>query len=142
MVRDAFAQITTTAAEATEPSDAKAIKEVVSQLPHGFDTLDCIIQEKISALVIETLANEEVTVDEMALQNKIEAQQIEIGTQQIEIGTQQIEIGTQRSENEALRNEIDAQRSENEALRNELQRVLSEAALTDMPPAKLERGCC
>ena len=62
-VRDAFAHITTADAEASTASDAKAITELVeNQLPKGFATLDQILREKLSTLVIETLADDDSVV--------------------------------------------------------------------------------
>ena len=62
-VRDAFAHITTADAEASTASDAKAITELVeNQLPKGFATLDQILREKLSTLVIETLADDDTVV--------------------------------------------------------------------------------
>ena len=86
MVRDAFSQISTANAEASQPADAKAITEIITlQLPEGFTTLDRMVREKLSALILETLAEEsgmgyvvEDASDILALQNTIKDQQAEI----------------------------------------------------------------
>ena len=63
-VRSAFADITTESAQASVEADAKAIREIITtQLRNGFATLDQILREKLSALVIETLADGEATTD-------------------------------------------------------------------------------
>lgn len=62
-VHKAFKKVTTTTAKATEPSDAKAIKAIIHQLPQQFRTLDNIIQEKLSALIIRTLAKEDPAIE-------------------------------------------------------------------------------
>ena len=71
-VRSAFADITTESAEASQEADAKAIREIITaQLPNGFATLDQMLREKLSSMVIETLADDEATTDGTdALTNK------------------------------------------------------------------------
>ena len=61
----AFAQVTTSTAEASQASDANAITEIIEQLPHGFDTLDRLVRDKLSALVLETLADGESPSDQL-----------------------------------------------------------------------------
>ena len=76
-IHTAFAQLTTAFAEASQPSDEKAIKEIINQLPQGFTTLDCLMRDKLCTLVMKTLAAQETVVGETALGLKnAELQQI------------------------------------------------------------------
>ena len=59
MVHADLASITTSKASATEKADAKAIEEIIKQLPNGFQTLDDIVHEKMKALIVDTLAGHE-----------------------------------------------------------------------------------
>ena len=73
-VQKKLTQITTSTAQASQPADQRAIKEIVNQLPEGFTTLDSIMRDKLSALVMETLANEEGGMtDEQALHQELQS---------------------------------------------------------------------
>ena len=74
-VQNKLTQITTSTAQASQPADEKAIKEIIHQLPEGFTTLDSIMHDKLSSLVMETLANEEGMTDEQALQQELHLSQ-------------------------------------------------------------------
>jgi len=69
-VQKKLTKITTSTAEASQLADERAIKEIIHQLPEGFTTLDSIMHDKLSSLVMETLANEEGMTDEQALHHE------------------------------------------------------------------------
>ena len=77
-VQKELTQITTSTAQASQPADATAIKEIINQLPEGFTTLDAIVRDKLSTLVMATLANEEGTTEGQSSRNKVDQLQKEI----------------------------------------------------------------
>ena len=84
-VQEKLTQITTSTAQASQPADERAIKEIIHQLPEGFTTLDSIMHDKLSALVMETLANEEGMTDEQALHQELQSSHDENSVLQAEI---------------------------------------------------------
>lgn len=88
-VQKELTQITTSTAQASQPADETAIKEIINQLPEGFTTLDAIVRDKLSTLVMATLANEEGTTEEQALRQELQEANSEL---QSEVGEMQEEI--------------------------------------------------
>ena len=74
-VQKELTQITTSIAQASQPADETAIKEIINQLPEGFTTLDAIVCDKLSTLVIATLANEVGTTEQQSLRQELHASQ-------------------------------------------------------------------
>ena len=93
-VQKKLTQITTSTAEASQPADERAIKEIVNQLPEGFTTLDSIMHDKLSSLVMETLANEEGMTDEQALHHEeVSVLQAEIEELKLQLKEQHDQAG-------------------------------------------------
>ena len=88
-VQKELTQITTSTAQASQPADETAIKEIINQLPEGFTTLDAIVRDKLSTLVMATLANEEGTTEEQSLCQELQEANSEL---QSEVGEMQEEI--------------------------------------------------
>merc|ERR1740130_2603983 len=92
MVQAELAQITTTTAAATEAADEKAIQEIIRQLPDGFETLDRIVREKLAALIVGTLADQEGMTEEQALREDNNTQQAQIVEQQDQIEALMLQV--------------------------------------------------
>ena len=101
VVQKKLTQITTSTAQASQPTDETAIKEIqiIYQLPEGFTTLDAIVRDKLSTLVIATLANEEGTTEEQALRQ-------ELLVSREEVGELQGEVGEMQRQNEELKRQV------------------------------------
>ena len=100
-VQKKLTKITTSTAQASQPADERAIKEIINQLPEGFTTLDSIMRDKLSSLVMETLANEEGMTDEQALHQ---------------------ELQSSHEQNSVLHEEVSVLQAENEELKRQLKR--------------------
>ena len=141
MVHAELAGITTTTAKASVAADGeihictsqieliqpslteKAIKEIIQQLPNGFETLDSIVREKLAALIVGTLADQEGMTEEEALREDNSTQQDQIATlqeenvsQQDQIHEQQDQIATMQEENVSQQDQIHEQQHQIEAL--------------------------
>ena len=103
-VQKKLTQITTSTAQASQPADERAIKEIIHQLPEGFTTLDSIMHDKLSSLVMETLANEEGMTDEQALHQELQSSHEENGALEAKIAELEAKNAALEAK-DALRNE-------------------------------------
>ena len=103
VVQKELTQITTSTAQASQPADETAIKEIINQLPEGFTTLDAIVRDKLSTLVIATLANEEGTTEEQSLCQELQEANSELKS---EVGELQSEVGEMQRQNEELKRQV------------------------------------
>ena len=105
-VQKKLTQITTSTAEASQPADERAIKEIINQLPKGFTTLDSIMHDKLSALVMETLANEEGMTDEQALHQELQSSHEEVSVLHEENSVLHEEVSVLQAEIEELKRRL------------------------------------
>ena len=141
-IQDAIEKLTTRNATATQAAYEKvhaiapvmpaidqmvqAIRDIIMQLPQGFETLDRVVKEKLATLILQTLANEVASCEDQpqkislkqrfvssvastqmdALKKANDLLRVEGVAQQQEIATQQQENATQQQEIELLRQEI------------------------------------
>lgn len=131
----AFQKITTSAAIATNQSDAAAINEIVSQLPQGFYTLDCILQQTLSALLIMALARDEDNNTAQCMDGAVALQKDSdcgcgwlIAQHQKDLDAANEARQQQQQEIEKLHMEIDKIQREKQGLESKVQQLTKVAA--------------
>ena len=136
-VQKKLTQITTSTAEASQPADERAIKEIINQLPKGFTTLDSIMHDKLSSLVMETLANEEGMTDEQALHQELQSSHEEIGALAAKIAELEAKNAAFEAKNAALE-------AKNAALEAKVAELEAKVALRNEENAEAndKSACC
>ena len=84
-IQAAFAKIDTEGASATEKADAKVIKGIIEELPQGFNTLNRIIRDKLSALIINTLAKGNGMANMITQNQDVDILRVQLKAQESEI---------------------------------------------------------